>query len=87
MKNPDVHQGSINADTAFVLPKNYGCGLRWEQDKLWGVIEPDQEARQIWNHLQTVLANNGYDLDVVYDDPAFPTAGKYPQVIYWNQTG
>ncbi len=87
MQNSDVSLGSTKAETALVLPRNYGCGLRWEQDKLWGVIEPNEESLQIWDALQTALANSGFHLDIIYEDLAFPVNGKYPQVVSWNQTG
>jgi hypothetical protein len=25
-------------------------------------------------------------LDIVYDDPAFPVAGRYPEVYYWDES-
>jgi hypothetical protein len=87
MKNPDEIQGSIKAETALILPKNYGCGLRWKEDKIWGVLEPDEKSLQIWNLLQSTLANNGFHLDIVYDDSEFPITGKYQQIVNWNQTG
>jgi hypothetical protein len=32
------------------------------------------------------LSRYGLGLDIVYDDPVFPVAGKYQQIYYWNQT-
>jgi hypothetical protein len=87
MENPDEAQGSIKAETVLVLPRNYGCGLRWKQDKIWGVLLPNETSLQIWNQLQATITNNGFRLDIVYDDRAFPTTGKYQQIFYWNQTG
>jgi hypothetical protein len=87
MKNPNEIQGSTKAETALVLPKNYGCGLRWQEDKVWGVLLPDEESLQILNALQSSVASKGFRLDVVYDDPEFPAAGKYQQIVFWNQTG
>ena len=86
VKNPHEIQGSIVAETALVLPNNYGSGMRWEEDKIWGVMEPDQNSLQIWNSLQQALTNYGFHLDIVYDDPTFQVTGKYQQILYWNQT-
>ena len=36
--------------------------------------------------LQSAMARDGAKLDVVYDSAAYPTAGRYEQIIYWNQT-
>ena len=87
VKNPDVIRGSIKAETVLVLPKNYGWGMRWQEDKIWGVMEPDENSQQIWNLLQKNLTNNGLHLDIVYDDSRFPLTGKYQQIYNWNQTG
>lgn len=85
-KNPDEIHGSTKAETALVLPKNYGCGLRWQEDKIWGVLLPDENSRQILNVVQSSVAKKGFLLDIIYDDSEFPTTGKYQQIIYWNQT-
>jgi len=87
IKNPNIIQGSVKADTVLVLPKNYGCGLRWEEDKIWGVLKPNENSTQIWNVLQKTLAKTSFNLDIVYDDSEFPLTGKYQQIITWNQTG
>jgi len=86
VQNPNEILGSTEAEAALVLPKNYGWGMRWKEDNIWGVMKPDQNSPQIWNSLQNALANNGLHLDIVYDDPTFQVTGKYAQIIYWNQT-
>ncbi len=40
--------GLYPANTAFVLPKDYGYGFRGPADKIWGKWEPDQLSSQIW---------------------------------------
>ena len=74
------------AEVAFVLPRNYGAGLRNQQDIVWGLWQPTQQYQQVWPNLQNALAKYGQKLDIVYDDSAHPAAGKYSQIIYWNQT-
>lgn len=86
VKNPNEIQGSVAAETALVLPNNYGWGMRWKEDKIWGVMEPDQNSLQIWDSLQKALANNGFHLDITYDNPTLQVTGKYQQILYWNQT-
>lgn len=87
----DIHNGTVKrdvkADTAFVLPNDYGSGLRNEGDNNWGLWAANQTDRQIWHNLQDALSVYGDKLDVVYEDSAYPVEGKYSQVIYWNQTG
>ncbi len=74
------------ADAVLVLPNNYGFGLRRADDRIWGYWGPDDKATQVWNTSQKLLSQFGVHLDIVYDDPAFPVAGKYAHIYYWNQT-
>ena len=81
----EVH-GGIRAETALVLPKNYGSGMRNAQDNVWGLWDANAPSTQFLTQIQSKLAIYGSKLDIVYDDSAYPLAGKYSQVIYWNQT-
>jgi hypothetical protein len=74
------------AEVAFVLPKNYGWGMRHPEDWIWGFWGPDAKSPQIWENSRKLLLQYGIRLDIVYDDPAFPVAGKYPLIYYWNET-
>ena len=85
-RNPEVVHGGVEAHAALVLPRNYGWGMRNPEDKIWGWWGPDDNSPQIWNISQQLLAEYGPHLDIVYDDPAFPAAGFYKTVYYWNQT-
>jgi hypothetical protein len=86
VQNPDEVQGSIRADAALVLPKNYGCGMRWERDRIWGIVEPNELSNQVWTVLQENLDAKGFRLDIIYADSAFLSAANYKETIYWNQT-
>lgn len=81
-----VH-GRIKAEAALVLPKDYGWGMRRASDTIWGLWKPDDTSQQIWNKLQVTLEQYSSKIDIVYEDPAYPVAGKYSQVSYWNQSG
>jgi len=74
------------AEAAFVLPKNYGWGMRHPEDWIWGFWEPDERSQLIWENSRKLLEQYGTSLDIVYDDPAFPATDKYPVIYYWNQT-
>ncbi len=52
----------------------------------WGIWQSDSTSLQVWNTLQTSLHKYGSKLDIVYDDPAYPTASLYKHVVYWNGT-
>ena len=86
VQNPSVGHGGVKAEAAFVLPENYGWGMRNPQDKVWGIWQPPQQYEQIWPNLQAALERYGQKLDIVYDDPAYPLAGNYSKIYYWNQT-
>ncbi|MBT0158617.1 hypothetical protein G4O51_01380 [Candidatus Bathyarchaeota archaeon A05DMB-2] len=80
LKVPDLSE----AQAALVLPRNYGWGMRSPDDRIW-YWGPDEKSERIWNLSRTLLANYGLRLDIVYDDPLFPVAGRYREVYYWNQ--
>jgi len=61
--------------------------MRHPNDKIWGLWGPDEKSPQIWGLLSRLLKEYCLRLDVVYDDPEFPIANRYPKVYYWNQTG
>jgi hypothetical protein len=85
----DVNNGNaepIKADSVLVLPKDYGFGLRRPDDTIWGFWGPDQYTAQVWNMTQTLLAQHGYNLDIIYDDPNYPLNGQYKNVYFWNST-
>ena len=85
--NPAVPHGSVKADTALVLPHNYGWGMRNSDDTIWGLWNADDKSPQVWAQLQNALEAHGLRLDIVYDDSAYPVTGLYRQIYYWNQTG
>jgi hypothetical protein len=87
MQNPAVVHGGIKADSVLVLPRNYGWGMRRPDDTIWGLWGPDEKSPQVWAQLHSTLSEHGLRLDIVYDNPAYPVAGKYRQIYYWNQTG
>ena len=74
------------AEAVLVLPQNYGWGMRNPNDRIWGMWGPDERSPQIWNISRTLLTQYGLSLDIIYEDPAFPPAGKYSKIYYWNQT-
>ncbi len=74
------------AETALVLPENYGWGMRNSEDTIWGFWGPDEKSPQIWENTQKLLTQYGTNLDIIYEDPAYPPANKYPKIYYWNQT-
>jgi len=85
VQNPKV-TNNVKGQDALVLPSGYGAGLRSTTDTIWGIWQADNQSQQVWNTVQSSLAKYGSKLDIVYEDPAYPTAGRYQHIIYWNQT-
>jgi hypothetical protein len=86
VQNSSVVQGGIKAEAALVLPKDFGWGMRNPTDTIWGLWNTNITSQQVWTQLQSKLAQYDSKLDIFYDDPAYPAAGKYSQIYYWNQT-
>ena len=84
-QNPEDY-GKTVAQAALVLPQNYGWGMRYPDDRIWGYWGPDEKSEQIWYLSQNLLDQYGLALDIVYDDPNYPLTGIYPKIIYWNST-
>jgi hypothetical protein len=80
VKNPEITQGSVKADSVLVLPENYGWGTRWELDHIWGIFVADQETEQLWNLMQTTLQEHGLKTDIVYEDEQFPLSSAYQNI-------
>ena len=85
--NIQTLQVNSKAEAAFVMPHDYGWGMRTLQDKIWGVWAPDSTSVQIWNIKEKLLVQYGTSLDIVYDDAQFPIESKeYQHVYFWNQS-
>ncbi len=81
----DYSQGSIVGDSAMVLPKNYGWGLRHPMDRIWGWFGPDELSAQIWDLSRSLLSTHNYTLDIIYDD-GLELDNTYKEYIFWNGT-
>jgi hypothetical protein len=78
--------GKVDGQVAFVLPKDYGWGMRSLEDSIWGLWSADEKAPLIWENMNKLIARYGLKLDIVYDDARFNLAGKYAKVYFWNAT-
>jgi hypothetical protein len=56
VNNASVVRGQVKADTAFVLPQDFGSGLRRQDDVVWGLWGPTDHQQQTWLQLQDALA-------------------------------
>jgi hypothetical protein len=64
--NPQNKSSNVQR-IAYVLPEDYGWGLRNPNDKMWGVWEADEESQKIWRDLNGFIEKYGYDFDILID--------------------
>lgn len=71
----------------LILPRNYGWGMRYPDDNIWGFWPADEKAPVIGEGMSKLLAQYGASLDIVFEDPAFPVSkGGYKTVYRWSET-
>ncbi|MDR1992645.1 MAG: hypothetical protein LBQ98_03985 [Nitrososphaerota archaeon] len=73
------------AQAVLILPHNYGAALRVNNEKIWGIWEPDDKTPLIHETMAKLLDEYGLYLDIVYEDNAYPIK-DYSKIYYWNQT-
>jgi hypothetical protein len=78
--------GRVNGQVAFVLPKDYGWGMRRPDDNIWGLWPADEKAPLIWENMNKLISQYGLKLDIIYNDPMFNYKEKYSKVFLWNAT-
>ncbi len=83
--NPE-QRGATVGQVAFVLPKDYGWGMRRIEDNIWGIWQPDEKAPLIWENMNKLISQYGLQLDIIYDDAKFNYKEKYAAVYLWNAT-
>ena len=76
------------ANTAYVLPRDYGFGFRRSDDKIWGIWEADLLSPKILSDINQLIQIHGLDLDIVYETEIEnqPIDLPYDRLIFWNGT-
>jgi hypothetical protein len=87
---PRSTYGEVKADTALILPHNYGWGMRRSEyimeDYIWGIWPEDNKAPQILKNVQWLETHYPLQYDIIYEDPQFNYQNMYQHIIYWNTT-
>jgi hypothetical protein len=80
--------GVIQGELAYVLPQDYGFGFRNPRDTIWGLWNADELSVKVWSDVNTLVAEYGSHLDIVYDNAEFFGAveGRYDKLFFWNET-
>lgn len=76
------------AQTAYVLPMDYGYGFSGPNDTIWGLWPADALSPIIWNDTNNLLTTYGMKLDIVYETKTddVPINLQYKTLIFWNGT-
>ncbi|HLN89248.1 MAG TPA: hypothetical protein VK253_04215 [Candidatus Binatia bacterium] len=76
------------AQTAYVLPADYGYGFRGSNDTIWGLWPADAASPKIWNDTNSLMTTYGMNMDIVYETKTddVPINLPYKTLIYWNGT-
>jgi hypothetical protein len=84
--NPQEH-GVIQVKAAYVLPQDYGFGFRNAEDKIWGLWNADDLSQKVWDDANTLIAQYGSSLDIVYYELEVMDAVKsrYDRLFFWNE--
>jgi hypothetical protein len=80
---PENMLGKVKGEVAFVLPKDYGWGMRWLDDSIWGLWSADSLSPVIWEKITKLIERYGLRLDILYDDQRF-SFDEYSEVYYWD---
>jgi hypothetical protein len=84
-KNPQNKTSNLQK-IAYVLPENYGWGLRSPTDKIWGVWEADDKSPKIWSDLTSLIREHDCNFDIVVASPWTRLFAKqhYNTLIWWD---
>jgi hypothetical protein len=81
-------QGSlekVEGEAAFVLPKDYGWGMRRLDDNIWfPEWSSDNQSLLIWENMNKLIERYGLKIDIIYDDPRFGFEEKYSNIYFWS---
>jgi hypothetical protein len=79
--------GENGVEAVMVLPRNYGWGMRRPDDTIWGFYGTDEKTIPLATLMSKLLARYGTNMDIIYEDAAYPVAkGGYQKIYYWNDT-
>jgi hypothetical protein len=86
--NTSRNETSNKQKIAYVLPVNYGGGMRTSSDKIWGIWEADDKSLGVWSNLNDVIDKYGYNFDIVINSYWTRLFAKnhYNTLIFWNGT-
>ena len=87
VRNNPYKQGYLKADTAVVLPDNYGFGFRSPDDSVWQYHTASSWTEKLYSDITELLNQHNSSFDIVYIDPQFDnrTQSLYGRILVWPQ--
>ena len=77
----------VEGEVAFVLPKDYGWGMRQPDDSIWlPKWGPDDLSPLMWENMNKMIEKYDLRLDIIYNDTRFDFEEKYSEIYFWNGT-
>jgi hypothetical protein len=88
VKNNPQSFGVQKANSAYVLPQDFGFGFRNPNDTIWGIWNGDDLSSKVWNDVNKLTNQHSFGLDIVYNDPQYLNGitSRYEKLFFWNQT-
>ena len=84
--NPQAF-GYTKGNVAYVLPRDYGFGLRKVDDTIWGLFPADELSAKAWDDVNKLVSQYGAGFDILFDDEDLDgTISRYDKVFFWNET-
>jgi hypothetical protein len=75
----------LESSVAFVLPEDYGWGMRNQYDRIWGVWSSDDLSPLLWDKMTKLMEKHGLELDIIYDGAQFNYENKYVKIYRWDE--
>ena len=79
-------QSNVHDRVAFVLPADYGYGLRGPNDSIWGLWPADNLSANIWSNVTSLAEQYKSNFDIVYQDNLQSNEINYGKLVFWNGT-
>lgn len=77
-------ESSTQDRVAYVLPTDYGYGLRGPNDSIWGLWPTDNLSATVWNNVTSLIQQYKPNLDIIYQDDLQSNTVGYAKLIFWN---
>jgi hypothetical protein len=75
----------LESSVAFVLPEDYGWGMRNQYDRIWGIWSSDDLSPLLWYKMTKIMEKHGLELDIIYDGAQFNYENKYLKIYRWDE--